>query len=82
MALWGSQSESRSIAEIRAIAFVDDFLPYLRGLPVSIRAALVLREPNDSPNTGADLASVHSQHDNLASFAAWWLTRHRDQRLQ
>jgi hypothetical protein len=31
----------------------DDFLSYLRGIPDNIHAALILREPNGSPNVGA-----------------------------
>ena len=37
-------------------AFVDDYLPYLRGVPGHVHTALVLRAPNGSPNEGAELS--------------------------
>ena len=37
--------------------------------------ALVLRAPNGSPNTGPELASVGSIHQNLAEFSRAWLSR-------
>lgn len=61
---------------LRPVAFVDDFLPYFRGIPNDIHAALVLREPNGSPNVGEELSIIHSQHNDLASFASWWLEKH------
>ncbi|HYD62837.1 MAG TPA: HAD family hydrolase [Noviherbaspirillum sp.] len=64
-----------ALRELKPVAFVDDFLPYLRGIPAQIHAALVLREPNGSPNAGDGLAWAHSQHADLAAFAAWWLNR-------
>lgn len=62
------------LAALRPAAFVDDYLPFLAGLPASTHAALVLRQPNGSPNVGPALESVHSQHADLAAFAAWWLS--------
>ncbi|RZI39827.1 HAD family hydrolase [Herbaspirillum sp. HC18] len=67
--------KAAALRELRPIAFVDDFLPYLRGIPEDIHAALILREPNGSPNTGDDLAWAHSRHADLAGFATWWLNR-------
>ncbi|OWW21751.1 HAD family hydrolase [Noviherbaspirillum denitrificans] len=67
--------KAAALRELRPVVFVDDFLPYLRGIPVNIHAALVLREPNGSPNAGDDLAWAHSQHADLASFTTWWLNR-------
>ena len=66
-----------AIAELRPVAFVDDYLPYLRGLPREVHAALVLRAPSGSPNTGVDLALADSTHLDLADFAASWLSRAR-----
>jgi hypothetical protein len=63
-----------ALRELRPIAFVDDYLPFLMGLPQEIHAALVLRVPNGSPNTGPDLDNVQSTHENLATFAKWWLS--------
>lgn len=67
--------KASALRELKPVAFVDDFLPYLRGIPAGIHAALVLREPNGSPNTGDNLAWAHSQHADLANFTTWWLSR-------
>jgi phosphoglycolate phosphatase-like HAD superfamily hydrolase len=56
-------------------AFVDDYLPYLRGIAPEIHTALVLRAPNGSPNAGDELSLVKSIHADLAAFAEHWLTR-------
>jgi phosphoglycolate phosphatase-like HAD superfamily hydrolase len=71
----GASPKAAALRELQPVAFVDDYLPYLRGIPTEIHAALILREPNGSPNVGDGLHCAHSQHTNLASFAAWWLTR-------
>lgn len=59
--------------ELQPIAFVDDYLPYHVGVSSKIHRALVLREPNGSPNVGKNLDLVDSTHTNLALFADWWL---------
>ena len=64
-----------AIAALAPEAFVDDYLPYLRGLPVDVHTALVLRGPNGSPNTGSELSLARSVHDDLADFASHWLSR-------
>lgn len=64
-----------AIAQLRPLAFVDDYLPYLRGLPAAVHTALVLRAPNGSPNVGDDLALADSVHDDLGHFADHWLRR-------
>lgn len=69
----GASSKAAALCELQPEAFVDDYLPYLRGIPPQVHAALVLREPNGSPNRGAELEHVHSTHSNLAAFADWWL---------
>jgi phosphoglycolate phosphatase-like HAD superfamily hydrolase len=71
----GISPKAVALQELQPAAFVDDYLPYLRGIPQSVHAALILREPNGSPNTGEDLAWAHSTHADLAGFAAWWLSR-------
>ena len=63
------------IASLNPIAFVDDYLPYLRGMPAEVHTALVLRAPNGSPNTGADMALAKSVHQDLAGFTDHWLAR-------
>lgn len=67
--------KAQALAQLRPVAFVDDYAPYLRDIPAGIHAALILREPNGSPNTGEDLALAHSKHEDLAEFARWWLNR-------
>ena len=62
-----------AIATLRPLAFVDDYLPYLRGVPDDVHRALVLRAPNGSPNEGPELALAHSTHDDLAAFVDHWL---------
>lgn len=56
-------------------AFVDDYLPYMRGVPAHVHTALVLRALNGTPNTGKELALARSVHEDLAGFAAHWLAR-------
>jgi phosphoglycolate phosphatase-like HAD superfamily hydrolase len=65
--------KAAALAELDPRAFVDDYLPYLRGLKPSIHTALVLRQSTGSPNVGADLAAVCSVHANLLAFSRWWL---------
>jgi hypothetical protein len=67
--------KAAAIRSLNAVAFVDDFLPFLRGMPQTTHTALVLREPNGSPNEGPELSTVRSTHANLAEFAQWWLDR-------
>ncbi len=65
--------KAEALLQLRPVAFVDDYLPYLRGVPSGIHLALVLREPHGSPNMGRELHLAHSQHDDLSQFANWWL---------
>ena len=67
--------KAEAIEMLRPVAFVDDYLPYLRGLPASVHTALVLRAPNGSPNIGPDLSLADSVHQDLEAFADYWLTR-------
>lgn len=71
----GASPKAAALWALGPVAFVDDYLPYLRGIPETIHAALVLREPNGSPNRGDGLEYVDSQHTDLADFARWWLTQ-------
>ena len=64
-----------AIEVLDPVAFVDDYVLYLRGLPRHVHTALVLRAPNGSPNVGADLALANSVHDDLAGFVDHWLAR-------
>lgn len=65
--------KARVLRELKPAAFVDDYLPFLKGIPPQIHAALILREPNGSPNAGDDMVLAHSRHADLAGFAEWWL---------
>lgn len=62
-----------AIERLRPVAFVDDYLPYMRGLPDHVHTALVLRAPNGSPNVGVDMMLAKSVHPDLAGFADHWL---------
>jgi phosphoglycolate phosphatase-like HAD superfamily hydrolase len=64
-----------AITELDPEAFVDDYLPYMRGVPAHVHTALVLRAPNGSPNYGDDMALAHSVHHDLSEFASHWLAR-------
>ena len=70
-----SSPKADAIARLRPIAFVDDYLPYMRGLPAEVHTALVLRAPNGSPNTGDDMDLAHSTHQDLAAFTTAWLAK-------
>jgi phosphoglycolate phosphatase-like HAD superfamily hydrolase len=63
-----------SIEALQPVAFVDDYVPYMRGVPAHVHTALILRAPNGSPNTGPDLALAKSVHDDLVQFADHWLS--------
>lgn len=62
-----------ALQRLGPVAFVDDYLPYLRDIGPGIHAALVCRGPNGTPNTGPDLVHAHSQHADLMAFSQWWL---------
>jgi len=64
-----------TIEALRPVAFVDDYVPYMRGVPGHVHTALVLRAPNGSPNAGPDMALAKSVHDDLAGFTDHWLAR-------
>lgn len=74
----GNAGETRSpkadaIDALCPVAFVDDYLPYLRGVRADVHTALVLRAPNGSPNQGEELALARSVHQDLAAFTDHWL---------
>ncbi len=62
-----------AIEALRPVAFVDDYIAYLRGVPAYVHTALVLRAPNGSPNVGDELKLARTQHQDLAAFAEHWL---------
>jgi len=65
--------KAHALVEIEPVAFVDDYLPFMRGIPAKTHAALIIRDPFRSPNIGYELQLSDSQHLNLAEFAEWWL---------
>ena len=67
--------KAAAVESIGAQVFVDDYLPYFRGVAASIHTALVLRAPNGSPNSGPELGLASSVHQDLAAFAESWLAR-------
>ena len=67
--------KAQALKELNPVAFVDDYLPFLRGLPPDIHAALVVRDPNGSPNVGEELSNAHSTHVDLSDFADWWIQK-------
>ena len=71
----GRSPKADVLDNIKPVAFVDDYLPYLFGVNESIHRALIMRDGNGSPNQGPDLRSASSQHVNLLAFSRWWCTR-------
>jgi len=67
--------KAHALRELMPAAFVDDYLPYFRGVPAAVHKALIHRQTSGSPNVGAELSTVVSQHEDLADFATWWLRR-------
>ena len=74
----GISPKSKALNYLQPVAFVDDYLPYFRGVPADIHMALITREPNGTPNTGDELSNVSSSHLNLLEFANWWVHRASD----
>ena len=68
--------KAAALEALKPIAFVDDYAPYLRGVSSDIHKALVLREPNGSPNTGDVLKLADSTHKNLLAFSKDYLAVH------
>ena len=66
-----------AIEALRPVAFVDDYIAYMRGVPAYVHTALVLRAANGSPNVGAELSLARSVHQDLAAFADHWLGPNR-----
>lgn len=71
----GRNPKASALTALNPVAFVDDFLPYLLGLPAGIHTALLRAHATGSPNHGPGAQSVQSKHRDLAAFTAWWLER-------
>jgi hypothetical protein len=63
------------LSVLNPVAFADDFVHYMRGIPPHIHAALIMRSKNGTPNVGPDLKLAHSQHADILSFAEYWVNR-------
>lgn len=59
---------------LELVAFVDDYSPYLRGVNGSVHKALILRDPDGSPNVGDNLQLADSLHMDILDFARWWVS--------
>lgn len=64
--------KAQVINRLRPTAFVDDYGAYLLGIDAAVHKALILREPEGSPNVGEVLQLADSTHADLAAFATWW----------
>lgn len=67
--------KAAALSDLKPVAFVDDFAPYLVGIGGGIHKALVMRDPVGSPNKGDALKHSDSQHADLLDFARWWVDR-------
>lgn len=63
------------LATLQPVAFVDDYLPYFRGVPPEVHTALITRRATGGPNEGPELVLAKSTHADLAEFANFWLQR-------
>ena len=64
-----------TLTALHPVAFVDDYVQYMRGVPSTVHTALMLRGPNGSPNVGDDLFLAKSVHPDLTGFVDYWLSR-------
>lgn len=69
--------KAAALASLMPAAFVDDYLPYMRGVDPSIHTALIDRSPNGSPNVGAERRLARSAHSDILDFSRFWLSRER-----
>lgn len=68
--------KAATLNELMPAAFVDDFLPYFRGVDPRIHRALLDRSPNGSPNGAPDRNELtDSVHPDVASFCRHWLAK-------
>jgi hypothetical protein len=67
--------KAAALARLMPAAFVDDYLPYLRGVHSAIHTALIDRSPHGSPNVGDELALARSTHSDILDFSRFWLSR-------
>jgi phosphoglycolate phosphatase-like HAD superfamily hydrolase len=70
-----------AIQALRPVAFVDDYIAYMRGVPTEVHTALVLRAPNGvrctrtwpiSPTTGSVRRPIGDHSRATSPF--WWMS--------
>lgn len=76
---WDGQLEvspkAKVLRNLMPAAFVDDFAPYLRGMPEGVHRALIESGMPGTPNVGHDLTLAESIHPSLLDFAKTWIAR-------
>ena len=67
--------KASALLYLQPLAFVDDYLPYMRGVHSSIHKALISRgsEKNNPNLKSDDLHLFDTHHDDLLAFSKWWL---------
>lgn len=67
-----SSPKAAVLNSLNVAAFVDDYGPYLKGVASTIHRALILRDPDGSPNLADGVSHADSTHRNLLEFSRWW----------
>ena len=67
--------KAQALDALSPVAFVDDYMPFMRGIKPGVHKALVMRGRNGTPNHGPELEEMHSMHSDLEEFSQWWLSR-------
>ncbi len=67
--------KAKSLRKLNAVAFVDDYAPYMKGIGQNIHKALILRASKGSPNVGENLKFADTTHTSLLTFCEWWSGR-------
>lgn len=71
----GQSPKAIALAELAPIAFIDDYLPYFKGVSKTIHKALIMRSTEQGhPNQGEELTLIDSTHSTLLNFAKWWVS--------
>lgn len=71
----GLSPKATILADLKPVAFIDDHLPYFKGVHPRIHKALIDRAQGQAsnPNQGPDLSMTDSQHMSLLGFSRWWM---------
>ena len=73
MEVAGSSPKAEVLNSRELAAFVDDYAPYFMGVTGPVHKALILREPDGSPNDVGSVGLADSTHRNLLEFCQWWM---------